>query len=259
VRSAAAEHAQGIDLMNERFTEVLRELYGADEWLRPEWREFHVFAFAFLPFEVQGLAPQQIQRYKTPPSPELSIDQEQKRPISTTEWSLFDGGSMLVLTAYECDSRAAARAVLLRALGGFQAATPKMEKLVGEIGYVVPPGWTAGMVRGNMVFLAHNGADVLRNVVPLLVTIDRELTREPHVDDDLDVRVGPPTPGFGTRLLELPPLEPSQWYRFLVFGGELQRGEEGLTFNPGSESDGAILFVERISPQGNAGRRIHIR
>jgi hypothetical protein len=244
--------------MSDRFTEVLTELYSADQWLRPERRDVYLFAFGFRPFEVNGLPPQELQVYQTPPSFEMALDQDQQRPIRTTEWTLFDGGAMLVLTAYECDSREAARAVLLRLLGGFQVASPQRMDLGGELAFVVPSGLTGAMVRGNMAFFVHNGTAEGRSVPPLLETIDLELTREPSGDGDLDIHVGPPTPGFGVRVVQLPAPEEHVWYRFLVHGGEIRKGEDALSFTPDPESDGAVLFVEQISPEGTISMRIEI-
>lgn len=245
--------------MSDRFTEVLGELYGADQWLQPERRDVYLFAFGFQPFEVNGLPPQELQFYQTPPSFELALDQDQQRPIRTTEWTLFDGGAMLVLTAYECDSREAARAVLLRLLGGFQVASPKRTDFGGgELAFVVPNELAGAMVRGNMAFFVHNGTDEGRSVVPLLELIDAELIRVPSGDGDLDIRVGPPTPGFGMRVVELPPSEETVWYRFLVHGGEIRKGEDALRFTPDPESDDAVLFVEQISPEGTVSVRIPI-
>jgi hypothetical protein len=242
--------------MSDRFTEVLREKFDTDAWLRPEPLDTHVFAVQYKLFVVNGLRPHNQQVYNTPAEYQLPIEQAQKRPVPTTEWTFLDGGSLYVVAAYECESRPAARAHLLRLLGGFQGPAIERVPIAGEIAFVAPHGWTALMQRGNLVFFAHNGTEALKSVVPILQAIDESLVTERSYSDKLDVHVGVPEPG-GQVPLRLPPLADDEWIHIVAHGGEMRSAGGGDLFFSLTEGK-AVLNIARISPDGVAGVRIEI-
>lgn len=242
--------------MSDRFTEMLREKFGADAWLRPEPLDTHVFAVKYKLFEVNGLRPHNRQTYDTPADYQLPIDEAQKRPLPTTEWTFLDGGTLFVLTAYECESRPAARAHVLRLLGSFQGPTVERVAIGGEIAFAVPHGWSALMQRGNLVFFAYNGTEALKSVAPILQTIDESLVTETSFIDKIDVHVGPLEPE-GQVPLRLPPLADDEWVHIVARGGEMRSVDGGDLFF-GLMQGKAVLNIARISPDGVAGVTIEI-
>ena len=233
------------------FADALREHYGADRWLRPEPRDVNVFTWKFKPFGAADLTPQRMQCFDTPAEYQLPIDGAQKRPVRTTESTFAAGKAMLVLTSYECDSRAEARAHLLRLLGSFQGPVLEQSDIAGEVSYAVPHALSAVAVRGNLVLFARNGAEEVTSVAPLLRAIDERLTAEPRISEPLDADVD------REGRLHLPRPNADEWIHILARGGEVQAGEEGLRFVPAPGARGR-LTITRISMERTAGTTIDV-
>ena len=232
------------------FAEALRKQYGADEWLRPEPRDVNVFTWKFKPFAIDDLTPERMQFFDTPPNYQLPLEQAQRRPVRTTESTFLSEKAMLVLTTYECDSRAEARAHLLRLLGDFQGPVLERADAAGEVSYAVPHGISAVAARGNLVLYARNGGEDLTDVTPLLRRIDERLTRENDFREELDARVE------GSALRIARP-NADEWVHILARGGEVQAGEEGLRFVRSGEGP-ARLSIARIAAGRVAGRVIEV-
>lgn len=239
------------------FADALREHYRADEWLRPELRDtgaFNTFVWKFKPFAAANVTPERLQFFDTPPDYQLRLEQAQKRPVRTTESTFLAGDAMLVLTAYECDSRAAARAHLLRLLGTFQGPVLERTDLAGEVAYAVPRAISAVTVRGNLVLYARNGGEELTSVAPLLQAIDERLTTEPRFSEKLEATLGERADIDGPFPLHLARPNADDWVHIVVHGGEVQNGEQGLVFIPAATA--ARLTIALISRERVAGTTI---
>lgn len=235
------------------FADALRQRYDADRWLRPEPRDVNVFTWKFKPFATANVAPERLQFFDTPSDYQLPLEQAQKRPVRTTESTFTAGEAMLILTSYECDSRAAARAHLLRVLGDFQGPVLERADVAGEVGYAVPGAISAVVARGNLVLYARNGGQQLTSVAPLLQGIDERLTAEPQFTDKLEASLDG---GDGPFPLRIARPSADDWVHILARGGEVQAAEGGLIFVPVAK--GARLIIAEISRDKVAGTTIDV-
>ncbi|HEV2719763.1 MAG TPA: hypothetical protein VG323_07065 [Thermoanaerobaculia bacterium] len=231
--------------MNDDFLNMLRRRYAFDEWLDPEPRDENVFIWAFRPFSVLGLKPEGVQVFDSPAaSTDLVIPTAQLRPIPTTDWIYCDGLSVFVMAAFELDSRAAARAHLLRFLAGFEGPEVTRSEIAGEISFA-PNDWSGVLVRGNMVIYASNGTTELNSVRPLLTEIDQRLEGQLALDILDDLPIAPPSL-TGDIPLNLPTPGLREWVQIRARGGEVKRVEEELRFVPAVDT-GRSLSIARFS------------
>jgi hypothetical protein len=216
--------------MNDRFAEYIRKTYAADEWLRSQ-PEVNVFFRNIIRYIIDELKPDHLQFFDTPSDYPPPIERIQEHSIPTTEATFLNDLTMTVLIVYECESRIAARAQLLRLLGGFQGPTVRQTDRFGDVAFSVPGDLTALFARGNLAFYAHNGRDDMEPVVPTLKQIDEFLTTEPAFTDPLLLRIVPPSPEED-RLLGVDPPSDDEWLHILARGGEVYASPEGPRFAP---------------------------
>jgi len=239
------------------FADALREQYDAGRWLTPEPRDVNVFTWKFKPFATANVAPARMQFFDTPADYQFPLEQAQRRPVRTTESTFTAGDAMLLLTTYECDTRAAARAFLLRVLGEFQG--PKLDPAdAGEIAFAAPDAISAVAVRGNLVLFARNGGPQLTSTLPLLRGIDERLTTEPKIEEPLDVKIERAADGGAPFPLGIARPHADDWVHILARGGEVQASEQGLQFVP-TAREGKRITVAAVSADKVAGRTIDLQ
>ena len=184
--------------MDRELAALVIKRYGADEWLKPEPRNTNVFVWQFTPSRLQPRSIQQSVRKSDDDPSEVRVTRSTYRK----------GEALLLLTTYECVSRAAARAELLRVLSEFQGPTLERTDVAGEVAYRVLRDFTIVVARGNLVAIARNGEKKLTSAAALVRRLDKLLTEELPAEERTLTRLRPPAVG--------------EWIRIVAEGGEVE-------------------------------------
>lgn len=179
---------------------------------------------------------------------------------------------LLRVDVYECSSRSAAHAFLVRLLGEFQSAliARQPEAIAGDVAFADPTSTSAGILfaRANLVVLIQNAGRDLVSVDGIARRFDGDLISHPETEGGKVVpeirrfeASGAEAPVEGAVRLELEaadPLERPLWYKFFSSSGEVFLAQGRLSYRAGPAGSHEVTAYAINADGGAARRRLQV-
>lgn len=246
---------------NDPKLEFLRERYGFEAWSRAGEPAEALFIWKY--FLSEGDLP----GYKSERIDETEAGEGWPRSIRSLWRNQDDPEAVLSALVFEADARDSARALLLRALGQFQAILEPREG-IGEVGFAAGEGAIV-FALANLVIVLRTAEGKPVSMAGVAQRLEGQIRTRPEVGgkvvpDIEELALGPERPD-GTLPLSLRAVDPlgrPVWFKLFTAGGEALEREGELVFRaygPGPReltvfaiNENGYAATQSLSPSGAA-------